>query len=83
MLEASTLSRLDPDARKALIDSLPGRRLIDPAEVAKLAVWLCTDEARVLRGAVLDASLGLGVCPGLLAGSRVTAMDAGGGQTPH
>jgi NAD(P)-dependent dehydrogenase (short-subunit alcohol dehydrogenase family) len=66
MLEASVLTGLDDAAREALADSLPGRRLIDPAEIAKLAVWLCTDGARVLRGAVLDASLGLGVYPGLL-----------------
>ena len=68
MFEASTLSGRDETAREALIDSLPGRRLIDPAEIAKLALWLCTDEARVLRGAVLDASLGMGVHPGLFSG---------------
>jgi NAD(P)-dependent dehydrogenase (short-subunit alcohol dehydrogenase family) len=66
MFEASMLAGLDDAARESLGDSLPGRRLIDPAEIAKLAVWLCTEEARVLRGAVLDASLGLGVNPGLL-----------------
>ena len=70
MFEASTLSNLDQTLRRQLIDSLPARRLIDPAEIAKLAVWLCTDEARVLRGAVLDASLGLGVHPGIMAGGR-------------
>ncbi len=68
MFEASTLKALDEDARKKLIESLPGGRLIDPAEIAKLAVWLCTDAARVLRGSVLDASLGLGVNPGSLRG---------------
>jgi NAD(P)-dependent dehydrogenase (short-subunit alcohol dehydrogenase family) len=64
MFEASTLAKLDEAARNKLIDSLPGRRLIEPGEIAKLAVWLCTEEARVLRGAVLDASLGLGADPG-------------------
>ena len=68
MFEASTLEHLDKDARKKLIESLPGGRLIDPNEIARLAVWLCTDEARVLRGSVLDASLGLGVNPGSLQG---------------
>ncbi len=66
MFEASTLATLDATARERLIRSLPGGRLIDPAEIARLAVWLCRDEARVLRGAVLDASLGLGVDPGAL-----------------
>jgi len=66
MFAASTLDVLTADERRRLIDSLPARRLIDPGEIAALAVWLCTDAARVLRGAVLDASLGLGVHPGIL-----------------
>lgn len=70
MFEASTLSRLDPEARRNLIAALPAQRLIAPAEIAKLAVWLCTDGARVLRGAVLDASLGLGVHPGSITGGH-------------
>lgn len=70
MFEASTLSRLDEAARKKLVESLPGGRLIDPSEIASLAVFLCTDQARVLRGAVLDASLGLGVHPGALTGGK-------------
>jgi NAD(P)-dependent dehydrogenase (short-subunit alcohol dehydrogenase family) len=70
MFEASTLSRLDAEARKSLIAALPGGRLIAPEEIAKLAVWLCTEEARVLRGAVLDASLGLGVHPGSITGGH-------------
>ena len=68
MFRASTLDKLDEAARKKLVDSLPGRRLIEPAEIAKLALWLCTEGAQVLRGAVLDASLGLGINPGTLAG---------------
>ncbi len=70
MLEASTLAALEPDERRRLIDALPARRLIDPGEIAALAVWLCTDAARILRGAVLDASLGLGSHPGILTGDR-------------
>jgi NAD(P)-dependent dehydrogenase (short-subunit alcohol dehydrogenase family) len=66
MFQASTLEKLDEAARKKLVDSLPGRRLIEPEEIAKLVVWLCTEEAQILRGAVLDASLGLGVNPGTL-----------------
>lgn len=64
MLEASTLSKLTDAARAPFIRSLPGGRLIEPDEIAELAVWLCTEPARVLRGAVLDASLGLGSHPG-------------------
>ena len=45
MLEASTLAHLDDDARERLIRSLPGSRLIDPVEIAKLTLWLCGDES--------------------------------------
>lgn len=65
MFEASTLGKLDAAARRRFIDGLPDRRLIEPAEIARLAVWLCTDDARILRGAVLDASLGMGAYPAL------------------
>jgi len=70
MFEMSTLAHLSNDERSRFLHSLPDGRLIDPTEIAKLAVWLCTDEARILRGAVLDSSLGLGVRPGLITESR-------------
>jgi len=66
MLEASTLGRLSATQRAGLIGRLPKGRLIRPAEIAELVWWLCGDDAQVLHGAVLDASLGLGVHPGLL-----------------
>jgi NAD(P)-dependent dehydrogenase (short-subunit alcohol dehydrogenase family) len=63
MFRASSLDHLSDDARAALIDALPGRRLIEPGEIAELIFFLCTPAARILRGAVIDASLGLGVHP--------------------
>jgi NAD(P)-dependent dehydrogenase (short-subunit alcohol dehydrogenase family) len=66
MFQASTLQGLSPEQRKALEASLPGGRLIEPREIADLCFYLCRDEARILRGAVIDASLGLGVCPTVL-----------------
>lgn len=65
MLGASVLDRLDPDERRAFEARLPKGRLIQPAEVARLIQWLCTDDAAILHGAVLDASLGLGLAPGM------------------
>ncbi|GAB1640021.1 SDR family NAD(P)-dependent oxidoreductase [Krasilnikovia sp. MM14-A1259] len=65
MLEASVLGRLDGAARAALLAALPKRRLIQPDEVAALVAWLCTEPAAILHGAVLDASLGLGLAPGM------------------
>ena len=67
MLSASVLHRLDGPARTAFLARLPKGRLIQPDEVAGLIRWLCDDEAAILHGAVLDASLGLGLAPGLFA----------------
>lgn len=66
MFEASTLGRLSAAERAELVSRLPKGRLIQPPEIAELVWWLCGEDARVLHGAVLDASLGLGVHPGLL-----------------
>jgi len=66
MFGASTLDHLSPEKRSELLAKLPGGRLISPDEIASIALFLCTDAAQVLRGTVLDASLGLGVNPGLL-----------------
>ncbi|WP_018501383.1 SDR family NAD(P)-dependent oxidoreductase [Parafrankia discariae] len=68
MLRESTLDPLPPDARAALEAGLPKGRLIRPEEVAAAVWWLCQDESRLLHGSVLDASMGLGVHPGLLTG---------------
>jgi len=69
MFRASVLDGLSVEEHVALTRRLPGNRLILPEEIAELAWWLCEDAASVLHGAVLDASLGLGVHPGLLTGS--------------
>jgi NAD(P)-dependent dehydrogenase (short-subunit alcohol dehydrogenase family) len=78
MLEASTLGKLTPDQRSALVAKLPKGRLIRPEEIAGLVWWLCGDDARALHGAVIDASMGVGVHPGLITGDPVDA-DSGGG----
>jgi hypothetical protein len=66
MFQASTLNHLNDAGQKKVIASLPKMRLIDPREIAELGYFLTTDAGRVLHGAVLDASMGLGVNPGLL-----------------
>jgi NAD(P)-dependent dehydrogenase (short-subunit alcohol dehydrogenase family) len=65
MLAASVLDRLDGAARAAFLSELPKRRLIEAAEVAAVVHWLCSADAAILHGAVLDASLGLGLAPGM------------------
>lgn len=68
MLRASTLDRLQADERAELTGRLPGGRLTRPEEVAELLHWLAGGGAALLHGAVLDASAGLGVHPGLITG---------------
>ena len=66
MFQASTLNHLNDEEQKKVIASLPKFRLIDPREIAELGYFLTTDAGKLLHGAVLDASMGLGVNPGLL-----------------
>jgi len=68
MLEASTLSAMTPELRREFLERLPKHRLVHADEIAELAHFLCSANARILHGAVLDASLGLGTHPGLLTG---------------
>ncbi|MGH3773683.1 MAG: SDR family NAD(P)-dependent oxidoreductase [Pseudonocardiaceae bacterium] len=68
MLEESTLSGLSTPQRHALEARLPGGRLLQPDEVAAVVHWLSGRDAMLLHGAVIDASMGLGVHPGLISG---------------
>jgi NAD(P)-dependent dehydrogenase (short-subunit alcohol dehydrogenase family) len=65
MLAASTLDTMDDAVRRAFTAALPKGRLIGPVEVADVIHWLCGPHAAVLHGAVLDASMGLGLAPGM------------------
>jgi NAD(P)-dependent dehydrogenase (short-subunit alcohol dehydrogenase family) len=73
MLEASTLSGLSADERAGLLARLPRGRLIEPDEVAELVHWLAGPHSALLHGAVIDASMGLGVHPGLITGAAPAA----------
>ena len=63
MFSTSTLDHLGEDDRKKVIAGLPGGRLIEPSEIAGITLFLAGKSADVLHGAVIDASLGLGVNP--------------------
>ncbi|MDI3337982.1 SDR family oxidoreductase [Defluviimonas aestuarii] len=65
MLRASTLDRMAPDARGAFVARMPKGRLIEPAEIAALILFLASSYSAPLHGSVIDASMGLGVRPGL------------------
>ena len=66
MFQASTLNAMTDAERAAFIDRLPKQRLIEPPEIAELIAFLLSPHSRVLHGAVLDASMGLGGRPGLM-----------------
>ena len=66
MFQASTLNAMNDEERKTFIQSLPKQRLIEPEEIANLIVFLASAYSTPLHGAVIDASMGLGVRPGLI-----------------
>ena len=66
MFQASTLNPMTAQQREEFIKSLPKGRLIEPAEIANLIVFLASGYSTPLHGAVIDASMGLGVRPGLI-----------------
>lgn len=44
--------------------------MIQPEEIATLVAFLVSPASTVLHGAVIDASMGLGVRPGLISETR-------------
>ena len=70
MFQQSTLDHLSPASRTAFLDSLPKHRLIEPAEIAAIVHFLATDLSSPMHGAIIDASMGLGVRPGLMTESQ-------------
>jgi hypothetical protein len=45
---------------------LPKGRLIEPVDIANIVLFLASDYSTPMHGAVIDASMGLGVRPGLI-----------------
>ena len=66
MFQASTLNAMTPEQREAFTAGLPKGRLIAPEEIASLVVFLASEYSTPMHGAVIDASMGLGVRPGLI-----------------
>lgn len=65
MLQASTLDSMSEAERGAYIARLPKGRLIEPSEIAAIILFLASHFSAPLHGSVIDASMGLGVRPGL------------------
>jgi NAD(P)-dependent dehydrogenase (short-subunit alcohol dehydrogenase family) len=70
MFRQSTLNQMTPEDRARFVAGLPKGRLIQPTEIATIAAFLCSPASTVLHGAVIDASMGLGVRPGLISETR-------------
>ncbi|MGI8773970.1 MAG: 3-oxoacyl-ACP reductase family protein [Actinomycetota bacterium] len=51
-VETELLADLSPDAKERLLDGVPARRAIAPAEIASCVRWLCGDDASTTTGAV-------------------------------
>ncbi len=66
MFQASTLDAMTATERQEFLNALPKQRLIEPREIADIIVFLASAYSSPLHGAVLDASMGLGVRPGLM-----------------
>lgn len=66
MFTASTLEGMSVDERKNFENGLPKKRLISPSEISYWIHQLLQDESTVLHGSNIDASMGLGVRPGIM-----------------
>lgn len=51
----------DPETEAMVVDAVPLRRWADPEEVAGTAVWLASDAARYVTGAVIPVDGGLSI----------------------
>jgi len=66
MFQASTLVGMSESERNSFIASLPKGRLIEPDEIAEIVIFLAAPASTSMHGAIIDASMGLAVRPGLL-----------------
>ena len=48
----------NPDLANAVLETMPGKRLLDPVEIAEAAVWLCSDSARGVSGLSMTVDAG-------------------------
>ena len=66
MFQESMLNKMSDAELKNFKSTLPKQRLIEPVEIAQIILFLASDYSTPLHGAILDASMGLGVRPGLM-----------------
>lgn len=66
MFQASTLTHMTADEQREFAAALPKGRLIAPSDIADIVLFLASHYSTPMHGAVIDASMGLGVRPGLI-----------------
>jgi NAD(P)-dependent dehydrogenase (short-subunit alcohol dehydrogenase family) len=66
MFQASTLNHMTADEQQTFAATLPKGRLIEPHDIANIVLFLASGYSTPMHGAVIDASMGLGVRPGLI-----------------
>jgi NAD(P)-dependent dehydrogenase (short-subunit alcohol dehydrogenase family) len=66
MFQASTLEPMSAEERLKFLQTLPKHRIIEPSEIAAIMLFLASSYSTPLHGAVIDASMGLGVRPGVI-----------------
>lgn len=66
MFQKSTLGPMSEQQRKDFLKALPKGRLIEPEEIAAIVNFLAGGASTAMNGAVIDASMGLGVRPGIM-----------------
>jgi len=60
-IETDMTAELSADLQQSYIKSIPAGRFASPAEVAKVIVWLASDDAGYISGAVIPVDGGLGM----------------------
>ncbi|MEY2845827.1 MAG: hypothetical protein RL076_1373 [Chloroflexota bacterium] len=66
MFQASTLNHMTADEQRDFAAALPKGRLIAPSDIASIVLFLASNYSTPMHGAVIDASMGLGVRPGMI-----------------
>lgn len=65
MFYSSTLKGMTPEERTAFDAAQAKKRLIQPSEIADLISMLLEEKSTLMHGANIDATMGLGVRPGI------------------
>lgn len=60
-IETDMTAELPPEQQEAYLKQIPAGRFASPSEVAKAIVWLASDDAAYISGAVIPVDGGLGM----------------------